>query len=586
MTRRLVCGAAAAAVVISSSVAALAAGPLDLVPASAGVVVRLKNPNATIANIGNFANQVQPGLGFMVQGQASALGILISNPTLAGVDLKQDWHIAVFPVVNAEPAVVFIVPTTDAAALEAAVGDGFTFTSKDTWAAYSQDEAVIELVEELADGTGESVAMDRRAAGVFDSGDISVYVNTTSLTETYKDKLAEADEQLDLFLEGLKAQVAGQQPGMDLGPIFDVYGDMARGLLQAVRDSESFSVGVGVTAEAITIEELLLVEADSGTDSALQVHKPGDLAILNRLPQDKLGYMALQMDLQTLMKWGLNLASKFAEGTKNSDDENVKKIAEMIEKFSGMADKLEGIELGSAAWAFGLKDTDSAILEGYAISEANPAEKMREVTRSMTGLGQIELPGVKQEITVEAAAEKYGDLTADIVRVKQEYSEEADPLGIQKEMQKLMYGEDGMVQRIVIKDNHVIQTIGGTQDDMKTLLAAFDASASAPTTLSAVQKARQGLLEQANFVALIDLPSLAVKGLSVASKTGQLPIPVNLEGVDQVKVQPSFVGFSIGTEPQGVRMKTQISSATGRGIMAIVAFFQRQMQQPNQNPGF
>lgn len=580
---RLTSATAAIAVVLSSSLSALAEGPLDLIPDNAGVVVRLKNPDGTIAKVGNFANQIQPGLGFMVQGQAGALGLAISNPTLAGVDLKQDWHIAVFPVANAEPAVVFVVPTTDADALKAAVGESFSFTTKDSWAAYSQDEAIIELVEELAGGDGKSISMDRRAAGVFDGGDVSVYVNAASLTETYKDELAQADTQIELFIEGIKTQVPPQQ-GLNIGPIFDIYGDMAKGLLQAVRDSESLSVALAVTNEAITIDELVLVKAGSGTDEYLQVHKPGDLAILNRLPQDKAGYMALDMDLKALAKWGVNLATKFAEGTKDADDENLKKIAEMIEKFKGVMDEFDNVELGSAGWAFDLKQGDSGILQAYTLSEAKPAEKMREVTKQMSGLGQIQLAGMTQEITVEPAAEKYGDLSADVIRVKQEFTEEADPLGIQKEMQKLLYGEEGMVQRVIIKDNHVIQTLGGDQETMKELLAAFDAPADA-TTLSASKKARNGLLEQANFVGLVDLPSLAISGLSIASKTGQLPIPIPLDGIENVKVQPSYVGFAVGTEPQGLRCRTQISAGTVRGIMAIVNFFQRQAQ-PRQNQGF
>ncbi len=581
---RLASATAAVAVVLSSSLSAIAAGPLDLVPENAGVVVRLKSPDGTIAKVGNFANQIQPGLGFMIQGQAPALGIGISNPTMAGVDLKQDWVIAVFPVVNAEPAVVFVVPSTDVDAMKAAIGDGFSFATKDSWVAYSQDEAIIELVEELAGGNGKAVSMDRRAAGVFDGGDVSVYVNAASLTATYKEQLAAADEQLELFIEGIKTQIPPQQ-GLNLAPIFDIYGDMAKGLLQAVRDSESLSVALAVSNEAVTIDELVLVKAGSGTDEALQIHKPGDLAILNRLPQNKAGYMALDMDLKVLVKWGLNLATSFAEGTKDSDDENLKKVAELIEKFKGVMDEFDDVELGSAGWAFDLKQGDAGILQAYTVSEAKPAEKMREVTQKMSGLGQLQLPGMTQEIKVEPAAEKYGDVSADVIRVKQEFTEEADPLGIQKEMQKLLYGEEGMVQRVVIKDNHVIQTLGGDQEAMKELLAAFDAPADA-TTLSASKKARNGLLEKANFVGLIDLPSLAVTGLSIAGKTGQLPIPVPLDGIENVKVQPSYVGFAVGTEPQGLRCRTQISAGTVRGFMAIAAFFRQGGGRPRQNQGF
>ena len=133
---------------LSVQLSAQAAGPLDLIPADVTAVIRLKSPEATIGKVGNFANAVQPGLGFMVQGQAPGLGVVISNPTLGGVDLKQDWYVAVFAVKGAEPSVVFIIPATDVKALQGGVGDSFTFASKDSWVAYSQDEAVMELVEE------------------------------------------------------------------------------------------------------------------------------------------------------------------------------------------------------------------------------------------------------------------------------------------------------------------------------------------------------------------------------------------------------------------------------------------------------
>ena len=119
-----------------------AAGPLDLIPADATAVVRLKSPEATIGKVGNFANAIQPGLGFMVQGQAPGLGAL-SSPIrhLGGVDLKQDWYVAIFAVKGAEPSVVFVVPATDVKALQGGVDDSFTFASKDSWVAYSKDEA-------------------------------------------------------------------------------------------------------------------------------------------------------------------------------------------------------------------------------------------------------------------------------------------------------------------------------------------------------------------------------------------------------------------------------------------------------------
>ena len=131
---------AALGIMLTAQLSAQAAGPLDLIPADATAIVRLKSPEATIGKVGNFANAVQPGLGFMVQGQAPGLGAVISNPTLGGVDLKQDWHIAIFAVKGAEPAVVFVIPATDVKALQGGVDESFTIASKDSWVAYSKDD--------------------------------------------------------------------------------------------------------------------------------------------------------------------------------------------------------------------------------------------------------------------------------------------------------------------------------------------------------------------------------------------------------------------------------------------------------------
>ena len=117
MKLRRVIGGMLLSLVLLRAVPAQAEGPLDLVPESASVILRLKSPEQTIVKVGNYVNAGIPGVGFLIQGQAPALGVLISNPTLGGVDLKQDWYVATFMQKNAQPQVVFVIPTTDDKAL-------------------------------------------------------------------------------------------------------------------------------------------------------------------------------------------------------------------------------------------------------------------------------------------------------------------------------------------------------------------------------------------------------------------------------------------------------------------------------------
>lgn len=563
-------------IALIGQVSAQAAGPLDLIPADVTAIIRLKSPEATIGKVGNFANAVQPGLGFMVQGQAPGLGAVISNPTLGGVDLKQDWYVAVFAVKNAEPAVVFVIPATDVKALQSGVSDSFTFASKDSWVAYSQDEAVMELVEECISGEASAAngAIDARSSTLFGEADLAAWINVSGVTQTYQTELDGADEQLDALLEGLTAQIP-PTPGLNMAAVLDLYGDIGHGALQALRDSEAFSIGISVSNSAITIDELLVVKARTETDRYLASQKTSKLDVLSKLPQNKHGYMALHGDFKGLMEWGMSFATKAIE----TDEETAEKLEKMIAE-------MKEVEIGEVGWGFSFDDSDedAGLIRGYSISQAKPASRMREVALQMGSAYKMEFPGVKQEFSVRKDAEKYGDLTADVITMKQTFDEEANPAAaFQNMFQEVLHGEEGMVQRLVVKsDDVMVQTIGGTQDTMKEALAAYDAAPA--TSPSDNQESRDGLLDDANIVAQVDLPNMLIVLARAVLATEQLPIPVPIqaEQLEGLSVPKSYIGFSAGTVPQGVRLKSKIEARTLQGFFQIVTYIQQQMQRPPQ----
>lgn len=571
------CGGTAVAalgIMLAAQLSALAAGPLDLIPADATAIVRLKSPEATIGKVGNFANAVQPGLGFMVQGQAPGLGAVISNPTLGGVDLKQDWYIAIFAVKGAEPSVVFVIPATDVKALQGGVDESFTFASKDSWAAYSQDEAVMELVEECLSGDADAAsgAIDDRSAALFGESDLAAWINIAGLTEAYRTELDGADDQLDALLEGLSAQIPAQ-PGLNMSAILEIYGEMGHGALQALRDSRAFSIGVSVSNTAITIDELLVVNARTKTDEYLGSQKTSKLDVLTKLPQDKHGYLALHGDFKGLMEWGMQFATKVIDG----DEESKKDIEAMVAE-------MKEVDFGEMGYGFHLDDgdEDAGLIRGFVVSNVKPASKMREAAQKMGSAYKMDLPGVKQEVTVKKDAESYDGLSADVITIKQTFDQEANPgAAIQNMFQELLHGKDGMVQRLVVKsDDVMIQSIGGTQDTMKEALAAYDATPG--TKESDNQKSRAGLLEEANLVGQIDLPNVAIVFARAILGTEQFPIPVPIkaEQLAGLSVPRSYIGFSAGTVPQGVQLKTRIEAKTLQGFFQIFTYFQQQMQQP------
>lgn len=559
-----------------TQISAQAAGPLDLIPADATAVIRLKSPEATIGKVGNFANAIQPGLGFMVQGQAPGLGVVISNQTLGGVDLKQDWHVAVFAVKGAEPAVVFVVPATDVKALQGGVGDSFTFASKDSWVAYSKDEAVMELVEECISGGADAAsgAIDERSSALFGDSDLAAWVNVAGITETYQEELEGADDQLDGLLEGLGAQIP-TQPGINMGAVLKMYGEMGHGAIQALRDAQAFSIGISVSNTAITIDELLVVKARTKTDEYLASQTTSKLDVLEKLPQNEHGYVALHGDFKGLMEWGMSFMTEMLE----TDAETTKKMDALV---AGLKD----VQLGQVGWGFSLKDGEenSGLIRGYSISNAKPASKLRELSREMGNAYKMEFPGMKQEVTLKKDAETYDGVTADVITIKQTFDEEGNPAAaFQNMFQELLHGKDGMVQRLLVKNDDVmIQTIGGTQDTMKEALAAYDATPG--TKPSDNQKSREGLLEDANIVGQVDLPNVLIvlARAVLATEKFPIPVPIKAEQLEGLSVPRSYVGFSAGTVPQGVQLRTKVEAKTLQGFFQIVTYFQQQMQQPPQ----
>jgi len=561
---------------VVTQLSAQAAGPLDLIPADATAVIRLKSPEATIGKVGNFANAVQPGLGFMVQGQAPGLGVVISNPTLGGVDLKQDWYVAVFAVKNAEPAVVFVVPATDVKALQSGVDESFTFASKDSWVAYSQDEAVMELVEECLSGGADTAsgAIDERSSALFGDSDLAAWINVAGIAETYQSELEGADDQLDGLIEGLGAQIPSQ-PGINMGAVLKMYGEMGHGGIQALRDSQAFSIGISVSNTAITIDELLVVKARTKTDEYLASQKTSKLDVLAKLPQNEHGYVALHGDFKGMMEWGMSFMTEMLE----TDAETAKKFDALIAGF-------KDVQLGEIGWGFSLKDGEenAGLIRGYSISNAKPASKLRELSREMGSAYKMEFPGVKQDVTLKQDAETYDGLTADVITIKQTFDEEANPAAaFQNMFQEILHGKDGMVQRLLVKNDDVmIQTIGGTQDTMKEALAAYDATPGAKPSDN--QKSREGLLEDANIVGQVDLPNVLIvlARAVLATEKFPIPVPIKAEQLAGLSVPRSYIGFSAGTVPQGVQLRTKIEAKTLQGFFQIVTYFRQQMQQPPQ----
>ncbi len=541
-----------------------------LIPDTASVVVRLKNPQATTEKVSKFANQIQPGADAAIETWSNQLGAFLSNPTLAGVDKNADWWLVVSARADAEPQVVFVVPATDGEMLSSAIGESFHAIHQDGWVIYSEDVAALEPIQQRIDGQGESIIalIDSSSREVLQRGDISVFVHVASLTKLYESQLDEADQQLDEVLDNF-AQLVPPTPGMDLEPVIRMYSTLGHGLLQAIRDTKAFSVTLTVGAEDIAIEEFVTVVPDSQTDNTLKKYSASELPLLDKLPVDQLAYFGLRGDMNGLMEWGMNIWVSMSERDEASKSEEMQRIIS----------SLKAVEFGDYVGSFDLGDLEGGALDATILIEATPADKLRQFYNEIFDImNEWEVAGVKQQIEVEREAETYGSRTADVITVVQEIDPSLDPFGFQKRMIEFLYGAEGMKQRLVYVDNGVVQTLGDPET-MKTALDRLDSNERAPKT--ARDTARSRLLSEANIVALVDLPGIAVKAMQLVAESGTVPnLPITAETVAQLKSDPSYMGVSITSKPAALHCKASFPVTQFQGIFKIVQFFQGLRQAP------
>ena len=572
MLQRTVSGISLLAVLLTA-IAARAEGPLDAIPRSASVLLRLKSPDATIQKVSEFANKVEPQAGQQVQNFSPFLGMLISNPTMAGVDRTRDWHVAVFARSEQQPALVFVIPAKDANAMQQTLGQQFKAFTQGDHLIYSEDAEIIEEIRSRGGAEPITKAISSASQEVIDGSEVSIYLNMPRIREVYKAQFDSAREQVDQAIEQMKS-LAPQQQGIDVGQVFDAYGKIAYGALQAAEDTNGLTIALSVRPDGILFVDYVDVATGTQTAEYLSESKGGADALLKELPGEKLIYGAVQGDFSALGKWGMQMGlSMFQE------DESKK------EAYQELMAEFQKVEMTGYAMALDVGDSEQGLIRTYGVMQAKPIEAMQSMSRKSAELfGEMDNPaGFRQTMELKADAERYGSRTADVITVKQEFGEENPGAAMAAAMMNAIWGPDGMVQRFVyLKDQNLMaQTMGGGRAAMEELLKAIDASSAGPLD-GAAAGTQKALAKNACALGLIDLPGLVSRGAKLAAQSGQIPLPIDAEAIDSLKLQPSYAGLSVATGENSVRIDTYVPAEQIQGMVKLVQEFQAQMQNQQQ----
>jgi hypothetical protein len=168
---------------------------------------------------------------------------------------------------------------------------------------------------------------------------------------------------------------------------------------------------------------------------------------------------------------------------------------------------------------------------------------------------EVEANGTKTETTYKPDAEKIGSTSIDVLTGKITVSDDAPGAELTKTMMLALYGEDGPTTRTAYLKDKVLQLMGGTKADMEAALKSAEATSRTPS--AAIQAVRSKLGTKPNFVGLIDIASLAVKGLAIAKDFGGDELPIDPDQITKgLTIKPSYLGFGVEVQDAAVSVKT------------------------------
>lgn len=543
------------------------------ISSDAGIVIRLKQPRETQKKLTYVMNQVDESLSTILGGNLRTfLGRSISNPTLAGLDNTRDMCVGVFLSQTKRPGLLYVIPVSDEAAFKSGLGENYKSVVQDKWIIYSEDQTLVDQALAVIKDSNQNfqALMSAEAKSMFATGDFSVYVNSEKLVTIYEPQLKLAGQQFEQALVQLSESVK-TSPGVNTEPILAMYSSLGKGALQAVQDSHSYTTALTVEQGGLGLESLFEVKSDSQTDQLFQINPPQDFELLGKFPAGQLAYFAGAGNTDALITWGMNFTAQMFDETKEND--------EARQKFESIVKEIRSLKFGSYYFSFELGKLSEGVLNAYTVSEVSPSGKMREYTRQMMSMMKnMSFPGVKQEIKYTPDAETIGNETVDLTVIKQEVDLGSDPLQIQKRMLEILYGPEGITNRMAYPEGKVLQAMGGTASMKKFLdaLNAADNSQEIAQNQPAFQTARKQGLKQANILALVDVPGTVARIYDVLSESRRQEGVFSKELMKKQGIPDSYLTFSLGMSRQSMVTKTYLPVQTLQGGFKVFSIISNQ----------
>ncbi|RLS57015.1 MAG: hypothetical protein DWH91_05315 [Planctomycetota bacterium] len=532
---------------------AQAEGPLDQISADADIVIRIGSHDATVEHVAALAESVQLGTGDLVTQNATAFGLLLSNPTMAGVDKSQEFYLVLFTQAEAEPKALFAIPATDAPAMQKALPDTFESQVRDGWVFYADKSHGVPAAVTEEDSLSHALT-ESDAGKLLAESDIGLYINVPHLLTIYGDKIEQGKAQFEQVME--QAQNA---PGPNAAGAVEVL-KMEVELLQKVLDqTESWTTGVSVSAEGMEVTHLLALDEEEDVAAFLAMQPQSEFTGMSRLKKGLPVYFGFSADMKSI---GPLISQMTAALYKDQT---------FTQSMQGTFEKLSALNITNWCGSFDLTSGDYGLFSGSYFVETTQAAELLEATREMAeSMKSIDLNGIHQEITYDKESETVNNHKIDVMTTQTSVDPNHPGAQAQDMILNLMMGEKGFQNRITPLSEGLLQAMGGGPTGMEDSLAAFQANA------NLLADEREGQAEKAHGLLILDLPGLLSNGLLVATSIPGIPVPFTKEAVEELAIERSYSTTAISSEDGVVRVHCRIPTTQFQGLVKLGMFVRQQ----------
>ena len=529
--------------------------PLGQISDEADVVIRIRAFDATVEKVAALANAVEPGMGDLVSQNATAFGLVLSNPALTGVDRTKDFYLVLFVREEGEPKALFAIPTTDGAAMQKAIAEGqpnFESQVRENWVFYADKDhgvpAAVTATESLA-----TVLSKTKAQAVFENSDIGLHINVAHITDVYEAQIHEGRQKFEAGIQqGLNTP--GVENAESVVEILKLETDLAFKLLE---ETSTFTMGVSATASGLEIEDYIDFEADSELAACLKRQPTSKFAVLSRLGAELPLYVGISADFSDMMDFG----GKIMASLYKSED--------FRQSMQSYAQTLKQSQVHAMVMSLDLTSGTQGLFRACSLVETKSSADLLAAGRKFAEASRsLKISGVTQETTLEPEAETIGTRKIDVMTVKQTPDPNQPGAQMQTMITGIMFGPNGLQTRMTALAEGILQLQGGDKEAMEAALTAYDANSNSLTD------ARLGLAEDAHLLVLFDLPGMVTNGMLAATTIPGLPIPFQRAVVEDLQIARSYTAISAVGEEHAVRIKTKVPVEQFKGVLKLVNFVQ------------